>query len=146
MTGFSTIKGVLTHKGHEVHSVDVGSSVADAVHKMAGLGIGSVLIRGEDRIVGILTERDLARRVAYGRMDTQTTSVEAVMTSRLAYVSPETRVEEAMKVMSETHCRHLPVFEDGALVGLVSLGDLLRFITGDLETHISYLESYIRGW
>lgn len=138
------IKDVLAHKGHHVHSIPAGITVGEAARRMADLEIGSFLVESDGHPVGILTERDLARRVCCsGDVDPTVTPVEQVMTSPLAYIEPEMTVGEAMKVMSETHCRHLPVFDKGELVGLVSLGDLIRWITADLEENVRYLESYI---
>ena len=90
-----------------------------------------------------MTERDLAWRVCLGEFDPAVMPVEKVMTAPVAYVTPETTVAEAMKVMSDTHCRHLPVFADEELVGVISLGDLVRWLTADLEENIRYLEGYI---
>jgi len=137
------IKQVLARKGHEVHSVSCDVSISQAARKMAELEIGAVLVQSDAQVVGILTERDLAWRVCLGEFDPAVTPVEQVMTSPVAYVTPDTTVAEAMKVMSETHCRHLPVFADGDLVGVISLGDLVRWLTADLEENIRYLEGYI---
>jgi signal-transduction protein with cAMP-binding, CBS, and nucleotidyltransferase domain len=141
----SRINQVLEHKGREVHGVLCGSCVSDAVAAMAERRIGAVLVWRDEDVVGILTERDLARRLVFGRLDAQKTRVEDIMTSPLAYVEPDTTVDDAMKIMSETHCRHLPVLSEGKVVGLVSLGDLIRWQTADLDAHVHYLESYIRG-
>ena len=137
------IKHVLARKGHEVHSVPCDVPIGEAARKMAELEIGAVLVQSDAQVVGILTERDLAWRVCLGEFDPAVTPVEQVMTSPVAYVTPDTTVAEAMKVMSETHCRHLPVFADEELVGLISLGDLVRWVTADLEENIRYLEGYI---
>ncbi len=140
------IEQVLKSKGNAVYDVDSTAPVVDAVNKMSELGIGSVLVRKDDNLVGIVTERDLARRCVVPSVNIDTTSVDKVMTSPVAYVSPETTVVQAMKAMSETHCRHLPVLVDGKVIGIISLGDLLRWTTGELETQVNYLESYIRGY
>lgn len=112
---------------------------------MKELKIGAVLIERGGNVLGIFTERDVSRRVAYPGRDPENTIVSQVMTSPVAFVEPSTTVREAMKVMSTTHCRHLPVYDGAQLVGLVSLGDLLRWLTADLEAHVRFLESYIRG-
>lgn len=128
----------------DVRGIEIGIPVADAAKLMIELGIGCVLVRDEGRVVGILTERDLARRLVQSDVDVTKTPAEDLMTSPLAFVSPTTTIGEALKVMSETHCRHLPVFDDGGLIGILSLGDLLRWMTSELSAQVSYLESYIR--
>jgi CBS domain-containing protein len=137
------IRQVIAAKGSDVHSVSNHSPIGEAARKMAELGVGSLLVRSQGHVVGILTERDLARRVCGGDYDPVATPVERVMTSPLAYVTPDATVAEAMKVMADTDCRHLPVYEEGRLVGLVSLGDLVRWITADLAESVRYLEDYI---
>jgi signal-transduction protein with cAMP-binding, CBS, and nucleotidyltransferase domain len=139
------IRSVLAHKGHQVHSVPVGVPVREAARLMADLHIGSVLVQAGSHTVGILTERDLARRVCQGHGDVLSRPVEELMTSPLAYITPGDTVVEAMKVMSETHCRHLPVLDGGTVVGVISLGDLVRWLTVDLEEKVNYLEAYILG-
>jgi signal-transduction protein with cAMP-binding, CBS, and nucleotidyltransferase domain len=137
------ITRVLASKGHDAHAVTVGTRVTEAARKMADLGIGAVLVERDGQVAGILTERDLARRVCFRELDPADTPVEQVMTSPVAYITTNATVADTMKVMSETHCRHLPVFEAGELVGVISLGDLIRWVTADLEGHIRYLETYI---
>jgi CBS domain-containing protein len=139
------IKQVLHAKGDAVYGVEIRTPLADAIRRMAEHEIGSVLVFDGKTLVGILTERDLARRALFRAMDPATTLVEVVMTAPVAFISPEDTVAQALKVMSDTRCRHLPVMADGRLIGVVSLGDLIRTITGDLETRVMYLESYIRG-
>jgi CBS domain-containing protein len=118
-------------------------SVCAAAQEMAARAVGSLLVESDGRVVGILTERDLARRVCASGCDVGATPVEQVMTSPLAYVTSDATVAEAMKVMSDTGCRHLPVLREGALVGVISLGDLVRWVTADLENNVRYLEEYI---
>lgn len=140
------IADVLRGKEHrEVHGVAPAAPVAVAVALMKEHEIGSVLVREGTRIAGILTERDLARGCVQPEIDITSTRCEEVMTFPLAFVSPTTSVGDALKVMSETHCRHLPVMDAGDLVGIISLGDLLRWMTDELSAHVFYLESYICG-
>jgi CBS domain-containing protein len=141
----STVAEVLAKKGPQTHGVDVDSTVAEAVRKMKDLNLGSVVILRGEHVVGIFTERDIARRVVFGGLDPAKTQVSEVMTAPVAFVDPATTVAQAMKVMSRTHCRHLPVFDHEKLVGLVSLGDLVRQSTADSDAHVRFLESYIRG-
>jgi CBS domain-containing protein len=139
------IADVLKSKGTVVYDMDADMPVISAVHLMTEKSIGSVLVREHGRVVGILTERDLVRQCTRSQVDLETTPIKNMMTTPLAYVEPTTSVGESLKVMSQTHCRHLPVFDQGELAGIISLGDLLRWTTSELEAHVSYLESYIRG-
>ena len=136
---------VLLAKGDHIHGVALHTSLAEVIRQMTEYQIGALLVFDGALVVGIITERDLVRRALFRGLDPATTPVEEVMTTPVAYVAPEVTVAEAMKVMSETKSRHLPVLADGRLVGLVSLSDLIRKATSDLETQILYLESYIRG-
>lgn len=141
----STVREILARKGTVVHTVPVGTSVRDAARTMSDLHVGSVVVMKDDKLAGILTERDIARRLVFRGLDPERTFVEEVMTSKIASVGPSTKVGEAMHAMSETHCRHLPVVADDKVIGLVSLGDLVRALTTDYDLQLRYLESYIRG-
>lgn len=141
----STIKNVLEKKGNHVHGIGVDLPITDAVEKMKSLNVGSLLVFQDDRVVGIFTERDISRRVVFAGLDPEKTQVADAMTSPVAFVEPTSSIKEAMKFMSETNCRHLPVYENETLMGLVSLGDLLRQETDDLDAHARFLEAYIRG-
>ena len=137
------VRQVLAKKGHEIHGVPLGTSISKAARTMNAHKIGSVVVWSGDEVVGILTERDLARRVCAGAIDLDATSVEQVMTAPVAFVTPGSTVAAAMKTMSETRCRHLPVLDGGKVVGLVSLGDLVRTVTNDLAADVKYLKDYI---
>ena len=139
------VSRILQAKGDAVYGVEIRTPLADAIRRMAEHKIGSLLVFEDKLVIGIITERDLVRRVLFAGVDPATTFVEAVMSAPVAYVTPATTVAEAMKVMSETKTRHLPVFAEGQLIGLVSLGDLIRNATEDLEIQVLHLESYIRG-
>lgn len=115
------IKDVLHSKGDAVYGVEIRTVVAEAIKRMAKYGIGSVLVFDGKLVVGILTERDLVRRVLFQGVDPATTAVEDMMTVDIAYVAPEMTVAMAMKLMLETRCRHLPVFAEGQLISVVSL-------------------------
>lgn len=141
----STIREILARKGSSVHTVPIGTSVRDAARTMSDHRVGSVVVMNGEQVAGILTERDVARRVVFRGLDPDRTPVDEVMTSKIASIEPSTKVGEAMHAMAATHCRHLPVVLDHQLVGLVSLGDLVRALTRDYDLHVRYLESYIRG-
>ena len=123
----------------DVHTVDRTASVRAVVAVMVAKQISSVLVVEERRPVGIFTERDAVRRVLHQGLDPETTRVEQVMTSDVQTIGPETRIQEALAIMSQGSFRHLPVMHEGKLAGMVSVGDL----THDLNQHNDYLISYI---
>jgi CBS domain-containing protein len=140
-----TLNAVLSSKGDTVHSVAPTASVLDAVRKMNGERIGSLLVRAGDDVVGIFTERDVLTRVVDQGRDPAVTTVAEVMTRDLVAVNASITVEEAMAVVTEKRCRHLPVMDGAQLLGLVSIGDLTRWVSRHQEIHIQDLVNYITG-
>jgi CBS domain-containing protein len=139
----TTLRSILETKGNTVHTVLATSTVLDAVRAMNEVRVGSVLVMDGDDLVGIFTERDVLTRVLDGGVDPATTPVSEVMTSEVVTVGPQLTVEEAMAVVTQERCRHLPVMEDNKLLGLVSAGDLTRRVAGLQEQHIEHLVKYI---
>jgi CBS domain-containing protein len=138
------VSAILGNKGSEVLSLAPADTVADAVRLMNERNIGSVMVMDGDDAVGIFTERDVLVRVVARRRDPDDTKVGDVMTTRLVAINPATTVEEAMVLVTETRCRHLPVFdEDRSLVGLVSSGDLTRWMISGQKAEINDLVRYI---
>jgi CBS domain-containing protein len=140
-----TLAAVLAHKGAGVHCVVPGASVLDAVRKMNRERIGSLLVRDGTDVVGIFSERDVLCRVLDAGLDPETTRVHDVMTGEVVTVSPGTRIREAMAIMTERRCRHLPVMNGDELAGLVSIGDLTRWVSRHQEGHIRDLMNFITG-
>lgn len=140
-----TLETVLARKGASVHYVIPETPVLDAVRKMNQERIGALLVCEQGEMVGIFTERDVLIRIVDEGRDPKTTRVMDVMTSDVVAVRPETGVEEAMAIISERRFRHLPVLNEGALVGLVSSGDLTRWVSRNQEGHIQHLENFITG-
>ena len=140
-----TLEAVLAHKGSTVYSVDPEDSVLDAVRKMNCERVGATLVCVDNRMVGIFTERDVLSRVLDAGRDPDATRVADVMTREVVTVGPETGVKEAMAVMTERRTRHLPVLEDGNLRGVVSIGDLTRWVSRNQEVHIQDLVNFITG-
>jgi CBS domain-containing protein len=138
-----TLRTLLDNKGRVVHTVTPQSTVIDAVRKMNAERIGAVLVMDADQLVGIFTERDVLLRVVDADQDPRSTVVADVMTRQPVVVRGSATVEEAMAVVSEKRCRHLPVVEDDQLVGLVSAGDLTHWVTRNQEYHIQDLVNYI---
>ncbi len=143
MYGF--IRDVLTEKGSYVFTIDTDASICDAVSRLNEFGIGALLVLRRGEPVGIFTERDVLRRVLDQRMPTDTTRVRDVMSTDLVTVSPGTHTDQAMEMMTRLRIRHMPVLDAGLLVGLVSIGDLMRWVLLSQEAEIEHFSAYISG-
>jgi len=129
-----------------VHTIHPTASVLEAVKRMAELRIGALLVMENEKIVGIVTERDYARKVVLKGRSSDVTPVRDVMSSPVMYVSPQHTNEQCMALMTENRLRHLPVLDhSGRLIGLVSIGDLVKDIISEQKFIIEQLEHYIRG-
>jgi CBS domain-containing protein len=128
-----------------VHSIVPTASVFDALKLMAEKNIGALLIMEGETIVGLLSERDYARKVVLLGRSSRETPVRDVMTCQVLYVGPQQTTEECMAVMTEKRLRHLPVLDDGKLIGLISIGDLVKDIISEQQFVIEQLQYYISG-
>lgn len=137
------VSAILADKGSSVATVAPGATVAEAVALMNERSIGSLLVTEGERLVGIFTERDVLRRVVAARRDPDQTLVRDVMTDDLIVISPTTEVEDAMRIVTDRRCRHLPVVEGRKLVGMISIGDLTRWTIRHQQAEIQDLVSYM---
>ena len=142
---FGLVSSVLAEKGKQVYTVERGATVAEAVRQMNEEGVGALLVVDHAKAVGIFTERDVLRRIVDADRDPALVHVAEVMTRELVTITAETRLEEAMAVMTERRFRHLPVMEAGEIIGMVSSGDLMRWVTINQEEYIRQVQEYITG-
>ena len=141
----SHVAKILETKGREVLSVDADATVFDAAQRMIDANVGAMLVSVRGRIAGIVTERDYLRRVTLeGRADRDTT-VREIMSSPLIVISPDTTIDECMALMTEQRIRHLPVAEHGDVVGVISIGDVVKFQSNQQSVQIQYLTEYINA-
>lgn len=140
-----TVYEILQSKGSAVHSVAPTDTVLHALGVMAEHGIGAVLVLDGDKLAGILTERDYARRVVLMGRASRDSQIKDVMTAQVVCVSPERTVRECMALMTDKRLRHLPVIEHKRVIGLISIGDLVKAMIADQEFMIAQLQSYITG-
>ncbi|WP_249779858.1 CBS domain-containing protein [Bradyrhizobium sediminis] len=141
----TSVRQLLDHKGRKIWSIHPDATVFDAVAKMAEKDVGSLLVMEDDKLVGIITERHYARNVVLKGKTSPATPVRDIMERRVVIARPEQTVEQCMALMSDKRVRHLPVFEGKKLVGIVSIGDLVKSIIGDQKFTIDQLVHYIHG-
>ena len=142
----TAVADILKAKGEAiVHTIGPNDSVFDALQRMADKGIGALLVMEGERIVGIVTERDYARKIALKGRTSALTHVRDVMTTSVMFVKPSQTSEECMALMTDNRLRHLPVVKDDRLVGLISIGDLVKDIISEQKFVIEQLEHYISG-
>ncbi|MER3482701.1 MAG: histidine kinase [Meiothermus sp.] len=141
----ATVRQLLQAKGGATHTVSPDISVFEALEQMAAHDIGAVLVTDKSDLVGIFSERDYARKIVLMGRVSRDTLVKEVMSSDLVTVGPAATVADCMELMTRHRVRHLPVLENGALIGIISIGDVVKAIMTQQELMISELESYISG-
>ena len=140
-----TVSQLLQTKGNKVWSIGPEALVIDALKLMAEKEVGALLVIEADQVVGILSERDYARKVSLHGKSSKTTPVREIMTERVVYVRPEQTVADCMVLMTNKRIRHLPVLTDDKLVGVISIGDVVKAVISEQEFIIEQLENYITG-
>ena len=141
----SSVRQILESKGREFWSLDPYSTVYEAVKLMADKEIGSVLVMEHGAIKGIVTERDYARKVVLEGKSSPDTPIHEIMSSHVLYVTPEQSTQECMALMTDKRVRHLPVVSNGKVEGVVSIGDLVKYMIAEQRFLIEQLENYIAG-
>lgn len=136
---------LLDSKGHTIHAIAPGASVIDAIRSMADNHVGALLVMQGQELAGIVSERDYARKVILLGRSSSTTAVREIMSAPVVTLTPDSTVDAAMRLMTERRIRHLPVVGGGRVVGVVSIGDLVKSVIEDQRHTIDELNSYIRG-
>lgn len=145
MNRTDAISSVLRSKGTTVFSIEPSTSVYDALAMMADHEIGALLVMEGGRLVGVISERDYARKVILQGRSSRDTRVDDIMSSDLVTVTGQATVDDCMKLMTQYRIRHIPVVEGGNVTGVVSLGDLVKWVIGAQEQEIQHLHAYIAG-
>jgi len=141
----ATLRTILEEKDPTIHTVDPDTSILEAVGKMCQVRVGALLVERFGKPVGILSERDIMTRFLLERRDPVDTRVEEVMTPDVLCIDPDRSPEEAMSLMTERRVRHLPVMEGRSVIGIVSIGDLVRWASRNQEFEIRTLREYVTG-
>ena len=141
----SKVSDLLKNKGSDIWSIGPDASVFDAIKMMAEKGVGALVVTEGPKVVGILSERDYARKVILKGHSSRDTKISDIMTTQVVYADPEETIEECMALMTDKHIRHLPIMSGEKLVGVISIGDLVKSIIADQKFTIQQLERYIIG-
>jgi CBS domain-containing protein len=140
---FETVRSILDNKGYEIVSIDPDATVYDAIAEMAGRRVGALLVLSDRELVGIVSERDYARKVILQGRSSKDTLVHQIMTPSPIAVTPAHTVDECMRIVTDRHIRHLPVVDEGEVKGMVSIGDLVKAIISSQAYTIDQLHTYI---
>jgi len=140
-----TVSNILQNKGTYVWSIHPWATIYEALQFMAEKDVGALLVMDGERLVGIFSERDYARKVKLHGLSSMESRVEEIMSPEVVTINPQQEIQECMQIMTERHIRHLPVLDEGRVVGVVSIGDVVKAIISDQEFSIQQLEKYIKG-
>jgi CBS domain-containing protein len=144
-TTSGTIGTILHHKGANVWTISPQATVFEAIQLLARKNVGALPVVEGGKVIGIFSERDYTRKVALEGKTSHTTKVREIITTDVASISPNDTVEDAMRIMTEKHIRHLPVLEDGHMIGLVSIGDMVNWIISAQSAALDQMEAYLSG-
>ncbi|MDH3513153.1 MAG: CBS domain-containing protein [Gammaproteobacteria bacterium] len=139
------VKRILEAKGYDIWYIEPAASVYEAIHLLAEKQIGALLVMENDQLVGIFSERDYARQIILKDRSSESTKVQDIMTKEVLHVQPNAEIEHCMSLMTEKRIRHLPVVEDEKVIGMISIGDLVRAVIAEQQSTINNLEKYISG-
>jgi CBS domain-containing protein len=145
MRSSESVGALLQRKGGAIWSVAPVASVYEAIELMADKGVGALLVMDKESLAGIVSERDYARKVILKGRSSKDTPVSQIMSAPVLSVSPQETIDQCMALMTDKRIRHLPVVEGGRVVGVVSMGDLVKWIISDQDRTINQLQSYING-
>jgi CBS domain-containing protein len=140
-----TVRDLIKTKGNEVWSVSPDSTMIDALNLLAKKDVGALMVTKDGKMVGIVSERDFVRSIAKTGQVLLHSTVERYMTTEISSVKPDATIEQCMQMMTDKHIRHLPVLENDKLVGVISIGDVVRDLISNKELTINQLEDYIQG-
>ncbi|MBC7920519.1 MAG: CBS domain-containing protein [Ferruginibacter sp.] len=138
-----TVAHLLKHKGNDIYSVSPDATVRQALEKLVEKNVAGLLVMENNQLVGIFTERDYARKVVLKGKNSQDTLIREIMTEKVITITPLTPIDTCMEIMTQRRIRHLPVLHNEAVVGVISIGDLVKFIIEEQKHTIQNLESYI---
>ena len=141
----SVVSDIIDRKGSMVLCVDQNESVFDAISLMAQVNIGAVLVRQHETIAGIFTERDYLQKIALQSRSSRNTAVREVMSSPVISAGPDDSIEQCLETMTNYRCRHLPIVANGELLGIVSIGDLVKRLLDEKRVEVQQLSQYITG-
>lgn len=139
------IQTLLKKKGYDVWRIAPDASVYDAIHLMAEKGVGALIVMDGQKLVGVISERDYARKIILEGRSSENTKISEIMSTEVITVGPDNRIEECMAMMTERRIRHLPVLDGDELLGVISLGDLVKYIIAEQQFVIEQMERYIAG-
>jgi CBS domain-containing protein len=140
-----TIRAILNQKSHEVFSISPDATVFAAIEMMDAKNVGALLVMKQERLVGIISERDYTRKVVLRGKRSRETKVAEIMSTNVCTTNPREGVDECLRLMTDKHIRHLPVVEDDRVVGVISIGDLVKHVISCQSAAIAHLEHYIQG-
>jgi CBS domain-containing protein len=139
------VKDILQEKGSQVYAVAPDATVYEALQQMAEENVGALMVMEGERMVGLISERDYARKIVLKGKFSKDVAVREIMSTQMVTIGPDEDVEGCMELMTDRRVRHLPVFDDGRLIGLISIGDIVNTIIRHKEEIIEQLENYIKG-